>query len=364
MKKRRNFHKCWIGAAVVALSLLSGAYTWKKPVDPLAAAREMGTGINIGNSLDVERVRQYIPNAGIEDFERFWGNPPITPQLIKAIRDKGFSTVRIPVSWGEHMGEDGTVDPEWMKRVEQVVSEALGEGLYVILDTHHESWLVPTPECEAESTWRLTNLWGQIAEHFANYGDRLLFEPLNEPRLKNSSLEWTAGTDEMRAVINRMYEAVVSRVRSCGGNNETRWLLLEAYGNSNMEEALRGLCLPDDPYLMVSVHAYLPYSFALAEGGTAAWDRNRPEDIREINELLNRIDTLFLQKGIPVVITEYGCNDRQNPEARKAWVSYWSEQAGKMGVPLIWWDNGKESQIIDRESLVWTQEGLVQAMME
>lgn len=325
--------------------------------------KQMGVGINIGNSLDVTRVRQYLPDATVEEFETFWNNPPITRALLQAIHDKGFNTVRIPVSWDEHLLQDGTVDPDWMQRVEQVVDWALDCDLYVILNIHHESWLIPTPEEEKRVTEQLCNLWEQIASRFANRDDKLLFESMNEPRLVGSEEEWTAGTSEMRDVVNRLNAAFVSTVRATGGKNDKRWLLLPAYATQSSEEALEDLILPDDANLMVAIHAYLPYKFTLG-GTTAKWSAKNSNDVEKIDQLMERLERLFLCQDIPVVITEFGCDDQNNLEARLEWAQYYMSSATKAGVGCIWWDNGKDSGLIDRETCEWTQPELVELLVK
>ena len=324
--------------------------------------RQMGAGINIGNSLDVKNVLAHKPNASVQDFETFWHNPPITQELFEAVREKGFRTVRIPVSWGEHLQENGTVDPLWMQRVEQVVDWALDSGLYVILDTHHEAWLVPTQEKEAEVTAQLCRLWEQIAQTFADRDRRLVFESMNEPRLVGTEAEWTSGTEEARSVVNRMNAAFVSTVRASGGNNETRWLMLPAYATQSRETALRELELPDDPKLIVSVHAYLPYEFTQG-GQSAEWDAGDSEDTEKIDELMERIDRLFLRRRVPVMITEFGCIDQGNADERMEWAQYYTGLAAEKGVGYVWWDNGAAFRLIDRETNEWAQPQLADLLV-
>lgn len=363
---RRSRKKKW--AAAVTAALMTAAVlavvlaVQYQREEGLRFVRHMGAGINIGNSLDVKGVLRHKPNASVQDFETFWHNPPITQALFETVHEKGFRTVRIPVSWGEHLQEDGMVDPAWMQRVEQVVDWALDSGLYVILNTHHEAWIVPTQEKEAEVTAQLCCLWEQIAQTFADRDERLLFESMNEPRLVGTDEEWTSGTEEARTVINRMNAAFVSTVRTSGGNNETRWLMLPAYATQSRETALSELELPDDPKLIVSVHAYLPYEFAQG-GQTAEWDAGDPEDTEKIDELMERIDRLFLRRRIPVMITEFGCIDQDNSDECLEWAQYYTGLAAEKGVGYVWWDSGDGFQLIDRETNEWTQPQLADLLV-
>lgn len=346
-------------AAVLVLAIL-GWYGWRG--QGMRFVRQMGAGINLGNALDVTGVRQYRPEATVQDYETFWHNPPITRELLQAIRSKGFGTVRIPVSWEEHLLPDDTVDPQWMDRVEQVVDWALECGLYVILDLHHESWLIPTPEAEQQVTRRLCRLWDQIARRFADRDEKLLFEAMNEPRLAGSEEEWTAGTSQMRAVVNRLNAAFVAAVRAAGGYNETRWLVLPAYGTQSGEEALEDLVLPDSSHLMVAVHAYLPYGFALG-GMTTQWSAWNAHDTEEIDALIERLQRLFLRWQIPVLITEFGCDDQGNLGDRLAWTRYYARAAAQAGIGCVWWDNGSDKKLIDRATYEWTQPELAEVLV-
>lgn len=344
----------WICAGLLLCMIAAAAVAWKSR-EGLRFAQRLGAGINLGNSLDVYRLRERKPEATIEEYVTYWGNPPITSELMREIRQAGFSTVRIPVSWGEHMDSRGQVDAEWMAYVTETVDAGLDADLYVILDIHHEPWLVPTAKAEPQVTRTLETLWRQIAENFADRGDHLLFEAMNEPRLEDSDIEWTSGSTETRETVNRLNAAFVRTVRASGGYNAQRWLLLPAYGSSYRETALAALELPRDSHLLVAVHAYLPYSFALDKAGTDQWDSGRHEDTKDIDRLMERAERLFLKRKIPVVITEYGCDDKGD---RLSWAEYYTRAAQEKGIPLIWWDEGKSKCLIDRESCDWVQPDL------
>lgn len=142
----------------------------------MALVAEMGTGWNLGNSLDVE-----------DRDKTFWGNPLPTEAMIDAIAARGFKTIRIPVTWSYHMGPapDYTIESTYLDTVQQVVDWARENGMYVILNTHHEDpWIIPTYAQASEVSDRLAKVWTQIATRFQNYSDFLIFETLNEPRLR------------------------------------------------------------------------------------------------------------------------------------------------------------------------------------
>ena len=328
----------------------------------LALVEQIGPGINLGNSLDVTGLRGRRPDAGVEEYEQYWGNPPITRELFGAIAGQGFHSVRIPVSWSEHMDENGQIDPAWLLRVTQVVDWALEENLYVVLDLHHEEWLIPTPDQEGLVTEKLCTVWRQLAEQFKDYDDRLLFEGMNEPRLEGSRDEWTAGTVDMQQTVNRLNAAFVKTVRESGGENVRRLLLIPAYGSRYETGALEALEIPKDERVIVAVHAYIPYSFTLKENGEEKWDASEKTDTEDIDRLAEDLERLFLKKGIPVMITEFGCHEKEDEQQRLAWAGYYVNKMKEAGVPLFWWDSGKGSKILDRSTGEWTEKELVEIL--
>jgi endoglucanase len=126
--------------------------------DPIEFVKDMGAGWNLGNALD----------SNGKD-ETAWGNPQTSPVLIDAIAARGFKTLRIPVTWKNHMGSapDYAIEEAWMNRVQEVVDYAMANEMYVILNTHHEAeWAIPTYEHVNNVTNHLAKVWTQIANHF------------------------------------------------------------------------------------------------------------------------------------------------------------------------------------------------------
>ncbi len=369
MKKNRTVI---ILILTIALGLIIATklFVWDRIVafrqqqEALDMMHSIGAGINLGNDLDVHGVTKYIDNPTIEEYETFWKNPAVTESFFKACYDVGFKSVRIPVSWGDHLDEKGVVDPEFMARVKEVTDMALETGLIVILDTHHETSIIPTHEHEDECVEYVSNLWKQIADEFAEYDRRLLFEGLNEPRLRDSEYEWTEGTEELRDVVNKMNMAFVETVRSTGGMNEDRFLLIGGYATSWKYWALADIEVPeDDHYVMVAVHGYLPHKFTEADNGKEVWKESEESYTQDIVDLGKHIDELFLEKRIPVVITEFGCEEKQDEEQRVAWAKFYVNEFASRGVPCMWWDNGDEYEIIDRASGRVTKPNLVSTLI-
>lgn len=357
----------WIGgaAAGLILAVLAGTLCFAdyRGREGMQFAAGLGNGINIGNSLDATGVREHRDNASAEYYETYWKNPPIRGELFSEIGKAGFRSVRIPVTWDEHMDAEGNIEPEWMDRVQEVVDMALHEGLYVILDTHHETWLNLDTDKEAEIGGKLGKVWTQIARRFSEYDEHLLFEGMNEPRLRDSEYEWTEGTKELRDMTNRLNRVFVDSVRAAGGANEERYLLICPYANRYETAALESLEYIDG-HVIVSVHAYIPYSFCEGNGGSRAFDADNKSDTEKIDTLFEWLQENYVKRRIPVVITEFGSEDKENGEERLEWLRYYLEQANGIGVPCFWWDEGAERKLIDRESLEWQEEEMVGALTE
>ncbi len=336
----------------------------EKPAKTLTAAEfaaKLNCGINLGNSLDVAHMLQYNPNMSLAEYEKGWGNPLIAQAQFTAIHNAGFQTVRIPVSWDEHLEADGTIKADFLNRVQEVVDMALASDLYVIIDTHHEDWLNLDLNKKADITKRLTVVWKQIAVRFQEYDERLVFEGLNEPRLKNSSHEWTGGTAQLQAFVNELNQTFVTTVRSAGGKNAQRFLMVCPYCHRVEEDALAALSLPEDDRLIVAVHLYQPSNFCLDTNSAKSWGADKTE-LQNLEQKFLLLQNYFVSKGIPVVITEFGCVNKENTQDRIRWTQDFVKYCRQFGMSYLWWDNGGDFQLLNRENGTCVYPEIVQAL--
>lgn len=307
--------------------------------------KQMKIGWNLGNTLDA---------TGGEGLtaETSWGNPVTTKEMIDEVKEAGFNVLRVPVSWGTHVDNDFNIDTAWLDRVQEVVNYGIDNDMFVILNTHHEEWYMPK-ESEVDNDLKhLEKLWTQIAERFKNYGEKLLFEGVNEPRLRGTNVEWT-GNKESREIVNRYAETFVKAVRATGGNNAERSLFITPYAASSMTANLKALKIPENAgNIIVSVHAYLPYDFALNTQGTVFYENDG-----SIDKLMSDIKTVFLDNGIPVVITEFGVMNKGNVEGRLQCIEDYLTAAKAINVPCIWWDNNAKSGSGEKFGLLNRAEG-------
>lgn len=343
---------------------VSGEVPTSDEVNAMSSAQiveDIKVGWNLGNTLD-----SYNTTSG--DTETGWGNPKTTKAMFEAVQDAGFNAVRIPVTWGEHMSPDGTIETDWIARVKEVVDYAYDCGLYVILNVHHDDylWLVPTNDKLENDKAVLTNIWKQICAAFKDYDHRLIFEGMNEPRVVGSAEEWTGGTQESYDVINQLFQAFVDTVRASGGSNTDRTVIVTTYAQSVEKNAVGGLKVPSDSHVIVSLHIYAPWNFCGPEDTRSDWGSD--EDKQELDNTFQYLADTFVSKGIPVIIDECGAvNKNENTAARAAWYGYYISSAKKQGIKCFLWDNGEKADgfaLFDRKNCSWYYPDIVKAIMD
>lgn len=314
-------------------------------------AKDMGLGWNLGNTLDA-----HAPDSYGLDTETSWDNPKATEDLIKTVKAKGFNTIRVPVTWYKHMDGNYKVDSAWMARVKTVVDYGIDNDMYVILNVHHDEWNRPTDANYSSASRELKVLWEQIANEFKGYDKHLVFEGMNEPRNYNGSDEWNGGTPEMRNVVNKLNADFVSTVRATGGNNKTRALMCPTYAASMDTAAMQAWTRPNnDPNIIASIHAYTPYEFTM--NGHTSFDDNMKN---QLSNFFTQMDSIFLQKGVPVCIGEFSASNYGNTSERVKWAEFYATKAKQMGVSIVLWDNnipadngGEAHGYLNRRTLQW-----------
>ena len=299
----------------------------------------MGVGWNLGNSLD----------AIGPGNETAWGNPVVNQQLLNAVKAAGFDTVRLPVAWSAFSNASNyTIDPAWLNRVEEVVNYALNAGLYVIINEHWDNgWLNhPFYNNQASLNNRLSVMWTQIANHFRNYDTRLLFAGTNE--VMNEG-DYSTPTQEYVDVQNSYNQTFVDAVRATGGNNATRYLIVQGF-NTNIDHTVNFFVTPSDSAsgrLFVEVHYYDPYNFTLNTGSNVTeWPSTVETWANEdwVDSQFQKMKSNFYDRGIAMILGEYGVAARQSisgfEQSRIRWNQYITQSAVDHGMVPIYWDNG------------------------
>lgn len=335
-----------VGSVSISWLLISTESTQMRDITASELTKEMVTGWNLGNSFDVRDRDKTV-----------WGNPLPSKEIIDNISARGFKTLRIPVTWSFHMGDapDYLIEEDYLERVADIVRYGLDNDMYVIINTHHDDWIVPTYESEAEVSMQLEKLWTQVAERFKTYSDFLLFETMNEPRVMGSPIEWT-GDFEGRDVINNYNQICVDAIRATGGNNAERFLIIPTYAANTQTESMDQLKVPnDDSRIIISMHTYFPYDFTLNEAGSVTWGTE--QDKENLSNEFQKIHQKFIANGQAVILGEWGAINKNNDAERLFYYQEYARQAAEKELPLIVWDDGGQFQLFSRHALSWTTSG-------
>ena len=336
--------------------------------------KDLKIGFSLGNTFDAFNDGGTMDEMEIESC---WQGVMTTEKMIKDFHAAGFETVRIPISWHNHLSDDFTISEKWLNRVNEVVDWAINDGMYVIINIHHDNedaFEYPSYDKMDQSKKYVTKIWEQIADRFAEYDEHLIYESMNEPRQVGTDHEWwindknSATAKECFDCVNQLNQAIVDTIRANGkGYNGSRYIMVPGYCANPEFELINDFVLPDDSKataenrIILSVHAYTPYSFALEQPGTPDFDIAARKGTGDISSFMKRLYEKFVVKGIPVVIGEYGALEKNgNDDARKQFAAYYVAMARHYGLTTVWWDNnahnasGECFQLINRSSVTWT----------
>lgn len=342
------------------------------------AVKNMGVGWNLGNTLDASSSRvadfnldAYWGGQGL-DSETYWGQPVTSSALFKMMKNAGFGAIRVPVTWYNHMDKSGKVNAEWMKRVHTVVDYVLENGLYCVLNVHHDtgadsdshkSWIKADESNYNANKARFESLWRQIAEEFKDYDKHLLFEGYNEMLDIKSSwcfASFNGSYDAAQATsayngLNGYAQSFVNTVRATGGNNATRNLVVNTYAaangygtwNPHLKDVLTKMALPEDNvegHLIFEVHDYP--NIANSNNGVVT-NRSLADIKSQVNGTINGLKTYLVSKGAPVIIGEWGTSNvdsgagKTDYDVRRAlmlqFAEYYVQQCKANGIATFYW---------------------------
>ncbi|MCR4585439.1 MAG: glycoside hydrolase family 5 protein [Lachnospiraceae bacterium] len=335
--------------------------------EAMAFTRDMRVGWNLGNTFDARDS----DCADEMDYETVWSGAKTTKELIHTMKEAGFNTIRVPVSWHNHIDANNRISEKWMDRVEEVVGWITDEGMYAIINIHHDDdYYYPSYARLDSGKKYLKDIWTQVAERFADYDEHVIFETMNEPRQVGTDYEWWIADKEADYAkecfdcINQLNQVAVDTIRANGkGHNNERYIMVPGYCAAPEFEMYKDFKVPDDPgaadHIIISAHAYTPYDFALNKSGTSEFSIKGQKGTGDIDYFVRGLHRTFIIKGIPVVISEWGSLDKKNLESRLDFTAYYVTMAANYGMPTVIWDNnayntdGENFAIINRETLEW-----------
>ena len=306
----------------------------------------MQPGWNLGNTLDA--------TGG----ETSWGNPKATPELIQKIKDEGFNSIRIPITWGHMMNEENVIDASYLARTKEVINYALDADLLVFVNIHHDSWQwlnAITPDENDANYLKFRAIWEQLAEAYKDYPRAVIFESINEPRFDKEST--------YAECLDMMNKACVEIVRASGGNNTERLIVLPTKDTNSEQKYLDQLYGTiteiNDPNIIATVHYYGYWPFSVNIAGETEF---KGISVTDIDGLVSRLKTTFIDNGIPVIIGEWGLlgfdtalDTVEHGEILK-FFEYFCNAVRENGLTTMWWDNG---QHINRYSYEWADPSLM-----
>lgn len=261
----------------------SAADTEENNMTSLEVIRAMGNGINLGNTLEAYNHQAYINGSSATSGEIVWGQPRTTQEMIQGMKAAGFDTIRIPIAWTNGMyfeSGDYTIDSALMDRVDEVVTWALDADMYVIINDHWDgSWWGMFGSAEQETRDKAMEMykamWTQIGERFADRSYKLIFESANEElgdRLNDKEITGSRGVlseNECYETTNEINSEFVKLIRSLGGRNADRFLLIAGYNTDITKTCDDRFQMPEDTAdskLLLSVHYYTPWDYCGTDG--------------------------------------------------------------------------------------------------
>ena len=306
-----------------------------------AQNRRLGRGVNLGNALEA-------PSEGA------WG-VYLQEEYFDRIKEAGFNSVRIPIRWSAHALAEPpyTINDRFFARVDWAVNQALSRGLVAVINTHHYNELCADPEAHRE---RFLALWAQIADHYKDYPDGLMFEPLNEPFDRLTARVW-----------NSLLQEAVATIRQ---TNPTRTLIIGP-ANWNNVDSLSTLELPEeDRNIIVTFHYYNPFQFThqgaeWVQGSTpwlgTTWPGKAGGEADVIRDL-DRAAAWAEAHKRPLYMGEFGAYSKADMDSRVRWTSFVARQAEARGISWAYWEFCSGFGVYDSALKRWN-EPLLEALM-
>ncbi|MBW5445181.1 cellulase family glycosylhydrolase [Cohnella sp. CFH 77786] len=313
-----------------------------------AYVQAMGTGWNVFNTFDSFRTDDF----SLSD-ETSWGQPRVTQELILNAKAKGFDSIRIPMTAYTRytLGADGhyVFNEAWLARYKEVVDWAVDAGFYVMINLHHDSWSWLSDwdgNTQSEEYKRYVDLWTQLADYFKDEPNTVMFETMNEPGFKTAT-----GSITTQDKLNMINQAAHQVIRSSGGNNATRMIVIPTYYTSadadKADATYNFIAGLNDPNIIATVHFYTDWVFSANIGITGfdeqLYDGSTQTPRSNIDLMLNTLQQSLISKGVGVVIGEYGWlspdsgASEMQPGEKQKYLEYLNYKAKQYGVcPMIW----------------------------
>lgn len=333
-------------------------------------ASKIKIGFNIGNTLEAMGGKS----------ETYWGNPKITKEFVAFVKQSGFSAVRLPVSWDQYANQTtAEIAPNWLNRVKEVVQYCVDNNLYVIVNIHWDGgWLENNvvPAKQEQNNAKQKAFWEQIATQLRDFDERVIFASANEPNVETAA---------QMAVLHSYHQTFIDTVRATGGKNAQRVLIVQGPSTDIEKTNTLMTSMPTDSVanrLMAEIHFYSPWNytgmtkdeswgnqfFYWGKGFHSTTDTAHNPTWGEedyVDQQFKSMKTQFVDKGIPVIMGEFGTGVRKNLtgadlqlhlDGRAHYLNYVTKQAIANGMVPFLWDIGElldrtNNKVLDQQAL-------------
>ncbi len=293
-----------------------------------------------------DQVAQMKRGVNIVGYDPLWRDPAkgrFKPRHFKIIKDGGFDTVRINLYGFRHMNDQLELSPAWFATLDGLVDEAVKQGLNVVLDEHdYERCHEDTARCRQ----LVLAVWSQVAEHYKDAPNLVMFEILNEPNRAMNEV-WNGLLAEALALIRK--------------TNPTRNVVIGPAFWNNISW-LPKLELPaEDRHIIVTVHYYEPHEFTHqgATWGDAEWRKlsgihwGSPADLAKLDERFDEAQAWAKQHDRPILLGEFGAYDKAPLEDRVRYTAAVARAAEKRGWAFTYWQFDSNFVVYDIDKDAW-----------
>ena len=313
--------------------------------------------------ITINNFYEYNTKDKVDFYETFWCDTKTDKELIQTLKDKGFNAIRISFDVSNHLNNEGIIDSLWLERLKEIVDYCMEADVYCLIDII-ETYGLYADNLNGDGFDKFVSLWIQVASLFKDYDDKLLFSPFNE--LKNSNGDWNTSSDVILENMNSLYQVFVDTIRSTGGNNKWRNLILTTYAAGVNNTILDSFKMPSDStfnHLLVECHLYDPVNFTFNEinlGSTDfVYEWGSRKDKNSLNKIFSMISDFMKKSKVPVIIGEFGVVDRNSISEMNEYYKYYRTQTKKFKIGILVFDDSHDFVIIDRKTKKFINEDTV-----
>lgn len=293
-------------------------------------------------------------------------------ELITFLLENGINAITFPFQLDLIVDENYEhLDLVELSKIKEIIDIAYNKGMYVIVapyDYYSYRWSSLNYRNYDRFLRIIDTALKELALYFKDYDERLVFSFLVEPRDYDDN-----GIDrEAMWVLNDANKEYVEMVRSTGGNNLYRNIIITTGNSSATSTGYEYFRMVDDDHTFVRINAYTPFEFTHEEDYlNASWDAKEADYQIELFDVFNTIKTNFIDKGISVYIGEYGSRDKNNDLDRAKWLDTYVSIANSFNIKTFIWDahhlqmkNEFTFSLFDRTTLTWLFTNLADKLVD